>query len=523
MRASPDDILGMAFFARVVEARSFSDAARSLGVSKSAVSARVARLEKRLGVTLLHRTTRRLALTADGVRLYEHCARVVAEADQAAEVGEGASAVPRGTLRVYAPPALAQSYLTAPIRDFMKTFPGVRIDLRLGDRPPNLAVDSIDIAIVVARRLVDSGLSVRKLASVRVVVCASPAYLRRKGIPFRPQDLVMHDCLSHSILQAEDWHFDTEEGPVSMATLSGLVVDDLRFLREAVLGGNGIAMFPEHVVAEDLAAGRLHRVLDEFQSIEQSVNVLHAHGRLAPASVRAFLEHLVSYFRRPPWAEAAGRELVAPVPAKAPKRTGIPMTEQDVRRLSSVAALYAELDAEGSAHLGDTLARARVMPAAKIPRSSVTINSRICIRDDARNERELSLVYPWDEGVQRVSVLSAQGRSLLGASVGGTIADEGRKLTIASIPYETASSTTAASEMATSSSPAIRIARTAIASSAPIPVASCSASRATSTRRLRRRCNIASAASSVRCSVRAVGSTATFLLPLKVGAGTSRR
>jgi DNA-binding transcriptional LysR family regulator/transcription elongation GreA/GreB family factor len=437
MRASPDDILGMAFFARVVEARSFSDAARSLGVSKSAMSARVARLEERLGVRLLHRTTRRLALTADGVRLYERCARVVAEADQAAEVAEGASAVPRGTLRVYAPPALAQTYLTKPISNFMTTFPGVRIDLRLGDRPPDLAVDGLDVAIVVARRLSDSGLSVRKLASVRVVVCASPGYLRRKGIPFRPQDLVMHDCLSHSILQAEGWHFDTEEGEVSMATLAGLVVDDLRFLRQAALGGLGIAMFPEHVVAEDLAAGRLHRVLDDFQTIEQAVHALHAHGRLAPASVRAFLDHMIAYFRHPPWADAtAASARVAPPQVRPQKRAGIPMTDQDIRRLRAVAELYDDVDAEGAAHLREILGRAKITVASKIPRSSVTMNSRITARDDAGNERELSLVYPWDEGRQRVSVLSPLGRSLLGISAGGTVADDGRALTVTAIPYQ---------------------------------------------------------------------------------------
>lgn len=436
MRATPDDILGMAFFARVVEARSFSDAARSLGVSKSAMSARVARLEERLGVRLLHRTTRRLALTADGVRLYEHCARVVAEADQAAEVAEGASAVPRGTLRVYAPPALAQSYLRAPISEFMNAFPGVRIDLRLGDRPPDLASDSIDVAIVVARRLADSGLSVRKLASVRVIVGASPAYLRRKGIPFRPQDLVLHDCLSHSILQAEDWHFDTEEGAVSIAKLSNLVVDDLRFLREAVLGGLGIAMFPEHVVAEDLVAGRLHRVLDDFQTIEQAVHALHGHGRLAPASVKAFLDHLVTHFRRPPWPDTPHGEPLVTTPRKGAKRTGIPITEQDVRRLRAVAALYDDLDPEGTAQLRDTLAHAKPVPASKIPRSSVTINSRISVRDAADHERELSLVYPWDEGRHRISVLSALGRSLLGRAVGSDVEEDGKMLTVASISYQ---------------------------------------------------------------------------------------
>ena len=367
------------------------------------------------------------------MRLYERCARVVAEADQAAEVAAGASSVPRGTLRVYAPPALAQTHLAAPIGAFRNAFPAVRIDLRLGDRPPDLAADAIDLALVVASRLADSALSARKLASVRVAVCASPAYLRRKGIPFRPQDLVLHDCLSHSILQAEDWHFDTEEGAVSMAALARLVVDDLRFLREAALGGLGVAMFPEHVVVEDLAAGRLHRVLDDFQTIEQTVYALHAHGRLAPASVRAFLDLLLAHFRQPPWTDAG---VHPPVARKGRKRDGIPMTEQDVRRLRAVSALYAELDPQGAAALRAIVDRAKVMPASKIPRSSVSMNSRINCRDDVGNDRELSLVYPWDESRHRVSVMSDLGRSLLGASVGAVLTHDGKTSTIVSIPYQ---------------------------------------------------------------------------------------
>jgi DNA-binding transcriptional LysR family regulator len=433
MRASPDDILGMAFFARVVEARSFREAARSLGVSKSAVSARVARLEERLGVRLLHRTTRRLALTADGVRLYDRCARVVAEADEAAELAAGASAVPRGTLRVFAPPALATAYLVPALDEFRKTFPNVRIDLRLGDRLPDLTGDAVDVAIVVARRLPDSELVARKLASVRVAVCASPSYLRKKGIPFRPQDLVLHDCLSHSILQAEDWHFDTEEGAVSIATLAGIVVDDLRFLRECVLGGLGVAMLPEHIVADDLAAGRLHRILDDFQSIEQSVHVLHAHGRLAPASVRAFLDHMTAYFARPLWAPGGGR---TPVVVARTKRGSLPMTEQDVRRLHAVAAVYEEVDAEGAAALRMTLAGVKVTSVSKFPPSSVTMNSRLTCRDEAGNERELSVAYPWDAAPDRVSVMSALGRALLGGAVGTRFANGGRNWRVVAIPYK---------------------------------------------------------------------------------------
>lgn len=436
MRASPDDILGMAFFARVVEARSFSDAARSLGLSKSAVSARVSRLEQRLGVRLLHRTTRKLALTADGVRLYERCARVVAEADEAAEIAAGASAVPRGVLRLHAAPAFAQQYLTKPIDEFMHAYPDVRVELRLGDRIPDIGADGVDVSIVVAQRLSDSGLLARKLGSSRVATCAAPAYLRRKGIPFRPQDLVHHQCLSHSVVHFEDWHFDTEEGAVAITAGARMIADDLRYLRHAVLDGLGIAMFPEILVAEDLAAGRLHRVLDAFQSMELTVHALHPHARHAPASVRAFLDHLAAWFRRPPWEQPLSRGEPTPRPTGRAKHP-IPMTEQDVRRLSAVAAVYAEVDAEGAARLRDALSQVKVTLASKIPRGSVTMNSRVIGRNDAGQEQELRLVYPWDARDHRISVMSARGRALLGATIGTTLTNErGKPIKIVAIPYQ---------------------------------------------------------------------------------------
>ncbi|HVJ89588.1 MAG TPA: LysR substrate-binding domain-containing protein [Labilithrix sp.] len=437
MRASPDDILGMAFFARVVEARSFSDAARSLGLSKSAVSARVSRLEERLGVRLLHRTTRKLALTADGVRLYERCARVVAEADEAAEVAAGASASPRGILRVHACPAFAQSYLVGPIGEFMQAFPEVRLELRLGDRVPDVGADALDVSIIIARRLRDSSLRAKKLAAVRVVTCASPAYLRRKGIPFRPQDLVHHHCLTHVVADVEAWSFITEEGEVSITAGARIVVDDIRFLRTAALDGLGIAMFPELVVARDLAARRLVRVLDDFQTIELTVFALHPHAHQPPASVRAFLDHLRTAFHTPPWE--------SPAPVSAPTtRTAtstkvshsFPMTEQDVRRLHAVSDLYEDVNAESAARLRRALSRVTVTLASKIPRTTVTMNSRVICRDSSEQEHELTLVYPWDARGNRISVLSPRGRALLGASIGATLDVGERALTVVSIPYQ---------------------------------------------------------------------------------------
>ena len=438
MRATPDDVLGMAFFARVVEARSFSDAARALGVSKSAVSTRVTRLEKRFGVRLLHRTTRRIALTADGVRFYERCARVLLEADQAAEVAAGASAVPRGTLRVYAPAGFGEAYLAAPVQEFMKAHAGVRIELRLSDHLPDFNAHELDLALVVAGRLADSGLTTRKLATVRVVVCAAPLYLRRKGIPFRPQDLVLHDCVSHSVRQTvEDWRLFTDEGSVSIAALSNLVVDSAPFLRDAALKGLGIVMLPEFVVAEDLATGRLHRVLDEFQNIELAIHILHPHDRLPPASVRAFIEHLTSWFREPPWLESLrgtrGRPGSMPTATRA---RSLPITEQDVRRLRAVADLYLETEPEGARRLHDVLAGACAMPPGEIPRDSVTMHSRVHMRDGDGVQHEVSLVYPWDGGDGNVSILSPLGADLLGATVGARVCAGSRTLTITAIPYQ---------------------------------------------------------------------------------------
>jgi DNA-binding transcriptional LysR family regulator len=434
MRATPDDVLGMAYFARVVEARSFSDAARALKVSKSAVSARVARLEARLGLQLLHRTTRRLALTADGVRIYERCARVIAEADEAADIAAGASAAPRGTLRVHAPPGFSQAYLTKALADFMQLHPAVRVELRLSDHVPDLTTDHVDVAIVIISRLSDSGLTTRKLGGVRVTACASAPYLRRRGIPFRPQDLVLHDCVSHSLRQrSDDYVFQTGEGPVSMTSLSRLIADDTRFLREAALAGLGIVMLPELLVADDLAAGRLHRVLDDFLTGDLAVHALHPHGRRAPASVRAFLDHLATLFREAPW------ERTATAPAPSPRRgrgRAIAMTEQDVRRLTAVAALYADIDPDGASELRQTVARAKVLVASRIPRTSVTMNTRVRLKGADGHQQEVSLVYPWAANPDQISVTSAFGRALLGATIGAEVRDGIRRARLVAIPYQ---------------------------------------------------------------------------------------
>jgi transcription elongation GreA/GreB family factor len=318
-------------------------------------------------------------------------------------------------------------------------YPDVRVELRLGDRLPDLASDGLDVSIVMTRRLADSGLLARKLAKARVVTCAAPGYLRRHGIPFRPQDLVHHQCLSHSVVQFEDWHFETNEGPVSLRASARITVDDRGFLRQAAIDGLGITMLPDPLVAADLAAGRLLPILEGFQNIELAVNAVHPHGRNPPASVRAFLDHLAAAFRQPPWLRAA-RESSAPPPtaaaAKKRKHAAVAITDQDAQRLQLVAKLYEAVDEPGAARLHDVLGRVRTYRPAKMPRSAVTMNSRLICRDDSGREQPFTLVYPWETGDNRLSVLSASGCALLGASVGSSFEHAGQRFVIASLDYQ---------------------------------------------------------------------------------------
>lgn len=427
MRTSPEDIVAMATFAAVVEARSFTDAARTLGVSKSVVSARVSRLEERLGVVLLLRTTRRFALTADGVRLYERCARVVAAADEAAQTVDDASDAPRGVLRVHAPLAFAQARLARSIAEFARAYPNLKLDLRLDERPHDVATEGIDVAILLTDKLSESWLVARKLASDRVVVCAAPGYLRRRGIPFRPQDLIHHQLIVHA-RRREPWHFTTSEGPLALEPNADLVVDSTSYMREAALAEHGIVLLPSSVVAEDLASGRLRVLLDRFHDFSLGIYAVHLHARFVPARIRVFIDHLAGFFRKPSWMGAGAPEAVPGARpdrqrsnGKRPRERRFPMTEQDVRRLSEVAAIYRDVDGAAADRLLQALARTQIVTAATMPPSVVTMNSRCVYRDKTGREREATLVYPWDAGDagdERISVLSPLGEAMLGAPVG---------------------------------------------------------------------------------------------------------
>lgn len=304
MAASPDEILAMVCFARVVEAKSFTGAALKLGVSKSVVSARVSALEERLGVRLLQRTTRKLALTPDGLALHEHCARLLVTADDAAATMAGVGAEPRGLLRINAPVVFAEEFLAPAMAAYLERFPNVRIEITLSDTFIDLVEEGIDVAIRVASRLAGTGLAARKLASDRTVLVAAPRYLARRGTPSVPEDLLRHDCLVYSLLTvSQEWRF-REPGARSEAT----VPIEARFkaasgavLRRAALAGMGLAVLPTFMIADDLSTGRLRRVVPAFVPTRLGIYAAYPQGKRVPSKTRAFVDALTAHFRVPRW------------------------------------------------------------------------------------------------------------------------------------------------------------------------------------------------------------------------------
>ena len=328
MPASTDDVQSLLIFARVVEAQSFTGGAARAGISKSVASSRIAALEERLGTRLLHRTTRRLTLTPDGLALYEHAAQMAAAADAAAATGASASPEPRGVLRVNAPVVFAQQYLVEPLAEYLELHPRVRVELLLADRMIDLVEEGIDVAIRISSRLRDSSLVGRKLAEDRTLVCASPAYLARRGTPLVPAELLHHDCLRYSLLEsADEWRFrdggEPKAGrqgkagrapkePEASEARSFSVPIEARFhaqsgsvLREAALCGMGLAVLPSFMIARDLAAGTLVQVLAPYSFIRLTIQALYAPTRTLPGNVRAFIDLLSQRFRVPPWASAS--------------------------------------------------------------------------------------------------------------------------------------------------------------------------------------------------------------------------
>lgn len=284
-------------FVAVVDAGGFSAAASRLGVTKSAVSRRVAELEDRLGARLLNRTTRRLSVTEAGALFHERAAGVLAALQEAEAEASDANGAPGGTLRLAAPVSFGVGHVAPTVAAFMTRHPRIDVEMDLNDRFVDLVEEGFDVAVRVGR-LADSGLIARKLAPVRRFVCASPAYVERRGAPRTADDLKDHDGLAYANLApADNWRLRGPDGRVASPRVAcRLRANNGEALVAAAAAGLGVVVLPDFLVAEELRAGRLVTLLDDHEAPPVDVFVVYPHARHLSSKVRLFVDFLASRF-----------------------------------------------------------------------------------------------------------------------------------------------------------------------------------------------------------------------------------
>jgi len=294
------DLNEIVVFAKVVETRSFTAAAQQLGLPKSTVSRKVAQLEERLGVRLLQRTTRKLSLTEIGQVYYERCQRIVADISAAEQVVTDMQSTPRGLLRVTAPVDFGAFVLGDIVADFLTEFHDIHVELLLTDRVIDLVEEGVDLGIRFGP-LVESSLIARKLCMVGMRLCATPAYLARKGIPTHPDDLDIHDIVAFvPVPRMATWTLEGPDGAVTELTPSTRVTsNNLMVIRNAARAGAGITQLPEFVCGE-CRDGFVY-VLPEWRAQPAELFAVYPSTRNISPKLRAFVEFLTARLSPPPW------------------------------------------------------------------------------------------------------------------------------------------------------------------------------------------------------------------------------
>ena len=283
-------------FVAVVKNGGFSAAARKLGVSKSAVSKRINQLENHLSVLLLHRTTRKLSLTEAGERYYEHAVQALSAAGKAEDAVTELQGEPQGKLKISSPMSFGRLHVAPLIPKFMQRYPKLSIDLVMDDRNIDLVADGIDVAIR-SGKLRDSTLVARKLTPLRQVLCASPAYIDRYGMPLTPLELSERNCILFSYSSdANEWTLTKDDISEAVLVSGSYRVNNSEAILEALREGVGIGRLPTFVAGPDLKAGNLVRVLKTHHIPDHTFYAVFPERQYLPAKVRAFLNFAIEYF-----------------------------------------------------------------------------------------------------------------------------------------------------------------------------------------------------------------------------------
>lgn len=293
----------MMTFAKVVETKSFSEAAKVLATSKSLVSKQVGNLERALGVRLLQRTTRRMSLTEIGAAYYEHCVRIAHEIDAAGETVSQLQVEPRGVLRVTSPVIFGSLHLAPALSTFLQRYEQVEVELNASDRVIDIVEEGYDLAIRITNHPAATMVA-RKIAPVRWVTCASPEYLERNGIPETPQDLSQHQCLVYQGMPAlhSGWRYRVGNKEVTQQVSGRCRVNTSEVLLQMALDGMGIVLFPTYVLGPLLKNGRLKQILPEYvANPDTSLYATYLPNRYMQPKVRAFIDHLLVHFGPEPY------------------------------------------------------------------------------------------------------------------------------------------------------------------------------------------------------------------------------
>jgi LysR family transcriptional regulator for bpeEF and oprC len=290
----------MEVFVKVVDTGGFTRAAESLGMPKATVTTSIRDLERQLGVKLLNRTTRRVAVTTDGAVYYERCVAILDQVRDAEESLSSDHASVSGRLRVDVATAFARTVLIPVMSDFRKRYPGIRLELGCSDRPVDLVEQGVDCALR-SGALVDQNLIARRIGTMHFITCASPKYLAKHGHPKHPKDLAKHACINYfSTLTGRimDWDFEKDGERLKLPLDGPLAVNDSSVYMDACLAGLGVGQLPTSLVRQEIESGALEIVLGEWISEPMPLHVVYPLNRNLSNKVRVFVEWIADLFEQ---------------------------------------------------------------------------------------------------------------------------------------------------------------------------------------------------------------------------------
>jgi DNA-binding transcriptional LysR family regulator len=287
-----DKLTSMTVFVRVAKSGSFAAGARELGISRAMATKHIMQLEGSLGSRLFNRTTRSLNLTDVGAAYLERCQQVLLDIEEMEGAVSHLQTQPRGTLKISAPPVIGATHITRAVVEFLKIHRDIKIDIALQGSPGDMIDEGIDVAIILGS-LADTSMVARRLATSPLVVCGSPDYFAKHGVPKSPEDLTNHSCLVNwAIPPRHKWQFRTEAGLKIISVSGRLQANAAHSTRIAALNGLGLVMLPTYIVGGDIEKGLLKVVLENYPLPPLDIHAVYPHRKYLSMKVRTFLEFL---------------------------------------------------------------------------------------------------------------------------------------------------------------------------------------------------------------------------------------